>query len=99
MSLTSGRIILPLLTAVLAGAQERFQVYTTDNGLPHNTVLAVHQTRDGYLWFTTYRGLVRFDGVQFQVFDASNTPGIRGVNFAASSLMEDSSGALWAGTW
>ena len=99
MSFTAGRIILPLLTAVLAGAQERFQVYTTDNGLPHNTVLAVHQARDGYLWFTTYRGLVRFDGVQFQVFDASNTPGIRGVNFATSSLMEDSYGALWAGTW
>ncbi len=100
MSGTVGGILLLLvLTAAHAGGQERFQVYTTDNGLPHNSVLAVRQARDGYLWFTTYRGLVRFDGVQFQVFDSSNTPAIRGVNFAAFSLMEDRTGALWAGTW
>ena len=32
------------------------------------------QTRDGYLWFTTFDGLVRFDGVRFTVFNKSNCP-------------------------
>src|SRR3954447_6495819 len=99
MSVTMRRIVLLVLGALLASGQERFQVYTTETGLPHNTVLAIHQARDGYLWFTTYRGLVRFDGVRFQVFDSSNAPAMRGTNFATFSLMEDRQGALWAGTW
>ena len=44
-------------------------------GLPQNTVSALLQTRDGYLWFTTLDGLVRYDGVRFTVFDKSNTKG------------------------
>jgi ligand-binding sensor domain-containing protein len=94
-------ILVPvlLLAAAFAGGQERFQSYTTDNGLPNNSVLAILPARDGYLWFTTYGGIVRFDGVRFQVFDESNTPAIHGTTFAAFSLFEDHQGALWAGSW
>jgi ligand-binding sensor domain-containing protein len=49
-------------------AQYRFDSWTTDNGLPHNWIRAIHQTRDGYLWLPTLDGLVRFDGVRFQGF-------------------------------
>src|SRR6202012_1169926 len=51
-----------------------YQSWQTDDGFPQNTVHAVLQTRDGYLWFATEAGLVRFDGVQFAVFDKGNTP-------------------------
>jgi len=54
-------------------AQYRIESWTIDNGLPQNTVRSIVQTRDGYLWFTTYDGLVRFDGINFRVFDKSNT--------------------------
>jgi len=50
------------------------QNWTVDDGLPQNSVLGITQTPDGYLWFATYNGLVRFDGVKFTVFDTSNTP-------------------------
>src|SRR5689334_3820515 len=94
------RLILWLvLTSGIATGQERLQFYTTDNGLPSNAVLAILQSRDGYLWMTTRGGLVRFDGVRFQVFDESNTPAIHSANFAAFSLMEDRQGAIWAGSW
>jgi DNA-binding NarL/FixJ family response regulator len=93
------RTVLLFLVAASANAQVRFQTYTTDNGLPHNSVLAIRQAKDGYVWFTTYRGLVRFDGAHFQVFDSSNTPAIRLTNFATFSLTEDRHGALWAGAW
>ena len=36
------------------------------DGLPHNMVYAVVQTRDGYLWVGTREGLARFDGQQFE---------------------------------
>lgn len=46
------------------------QVWTTENGLPQNTVLAVAQNADGFLWLRTEEGVVRFDGVEFRSFNA-----------------------------
>src|SRR5262252_6286831 len=46
-------------------------------GLPQNSVLAILQTRDGYLWVGTQEGLVRFNGVQFTVFDKANQKAIK----------------------
>jgi signal transduction histidine kinase/ligand-binding sensor domain-containing protein len=77
-------------------AQYRFDTWTTEQGLPQATVLAITQTRDGYLWLGTYNGLARFDGVRFTIFDKRNTPGMS-VN-DCFSLYEDSAGALWIGT-
>ncbi|HJZ79054.1 MAG TPA: two-component regulator propeller domain-containing protein [Pyrinomonadaceae bacterium] len=79
-----------------AFAQYRIDHWTTDNGLPQNTVQAIVQTRDGYLWLTTFDGLARFDGVRFTVFDKNNTKGLTSNRFTA--LYEDKDGALWAGT-
>lgn len=79
--------------------EKSLQFYTTENGLPNESILAMLQARDGYLWFTTYGGLVRFDGVRFQVFDRSNTPAIYGTTYAIFSLMEDREGGIWAGSW
>jgi signal transduction histidine kinase/ligand-binding sensor domain-containing protein len=77
-------------------AQYRFDHWTTDNGLPQNSVRDIVQTRDGYLWFTTFDGLVRFDGVRFTVFNKSNSPGLISNRFV--DLFEDRRGDLWATT-
>src|ERR1051325_2468815 len=77
-------------------AQYRFDHWTADNGLPQNGVYAITQTRDGYLWFTTLDGLVRFDGVRFTVFDKSNTPGLTTNRFL--SLFADTDDTLWLGS-
>ena len=95
-SLTAAALLCLWTTAVFA--QNRpYQVdhWTTDNGLPQNTVRAIVQTRDGYLWLTTFDGLARFDGVHFTVFNKSNTPAITNNRFIA--LHEDRDGTLWAG--
>ncbi len=80
----------------LSWGQYRFDQWTADNGLPQNSVYAIQQTRDGYLWLATVDGLVRFDGVNFTVFNRSNSPGITNNRFI--SLFEDINGDLWAGT-
>src|ERR1700687_1417768 len=97
------RQIMLLLYALLyawvvapAQAQYRFSSWTTDNGLPQNTVYDIRQTRDGYLWLTTFDGLVRFDGVRFTVFNKGNTPGLSSNRFLR--LYEDARGDLWAGS-
>lgn len=79
-------------------ADYHFDSWTTDNGLPSNSIRALVQTRDGYLWLTTGNGLVRFDGVRFRVFDSGNTPGLISNRYTAFALREDNRGTLWAGT-
>ena len=76
--------------------QWRFENWTTDNGLPQNGVRKIVQTPDGYLWFTTFDGLVRFDGVRFTTFGKGNTEGIYNSRFA--SLFCDKEGTLYAST-
>ncbi len=70
--------------------------WQSNRGLPQNAVNAVAQGPEGYLWCATQEGLVRFDGVQFTVFNKWNTPAITNNNIRA--LCFDRSGTLWAGT-
>lgn len=64
--------------------------------LPQGSVLCITQTQDGYLWFGTYEGLVRFDGVRFVVFNKQNTPAIQSNRIV--SVYEDHQRRLWIGT-
>ncbi len=77
-------------------AQYRFDSFTTDNGLPQNGVRDIAQTPDGYLWFTTFDGLVRYDGAKFVFFDKNNSPGISSNRFFLLHVEPD--GTLFAGT-
>jgi ligand-binding sensor domain-containing protein/signal transduction histidine kinase len=70
--------------------------WQTGDGLPHNLVQAIAQTRDGYLWVGTLEGLARFDGMNFTTFDAKNTPEIK--NSSITALCADQQGTLWIGT-
>src|SRR6476660_7997484 len=70
--------------------------WDAEDGLQGNSVIAMTQTRDGYLWLGTLYGLVRFDGIRFTVFDENNTPGLNSSRIV--SLFEDSHGYLWIGT-
>jgi len=72
------------------------QMWQTEDGLPHDSITAIVQTRDGYIWLGTGGGLAFFDGVHFTVFDKRNTPEIK--NDEITALFEDSQGNLWIGT-
>lgn len=84
-----------LTAACFAAPNFTVQQWEAEHGLPQNTVTAVVQTRDGYLWLGTYSGLSRFDGVRFTVFDDSNTPGL--ASSRVTSLFEARDGTLWIG--
>jgi len=80
-----------------AVTQYNLKYWQAEQGLPQNTVMAIIQTRDGYLWCGTEEGLCRFDGVRFTVFNKGNSPGF--VHNYVTSLYEDRDGVLWIGTW
>src|SRR3954467_5309977 len=105
VSLRTGTVLFALvLTALPACALDSSkplaaysrQSWQTGNGLPQNSVHAILQTRDGYIWLATEGGLVRFDGLRFRVYDAQNTAELR--SSTVRSLLGDREGALWIGT-
>lgn len=67
-----------------------------ENGLPQNTVQAIEQTRDGFVWLGTEVGLVRFDGNGFVVFDQNSKPALPGNDVRC--LFEARDGTFWIGT-
>ena len=81
-----------LTLALITNAQYRIDTWTTNDGLPQNSVTGLTQTRDGYIWFTTNDGLVRFDGARFKVFNKSNPPELTTHRLVAA--FEDKSGRL-----
>jgi diguanylate cyclase (GGDEF)-like protein len=45
------------------------ETWTTREGLPHNLVVDIAQTPEGYLWFATWEGAVRYSGREFTLYD------------------------------
>lgn len=73
------------------------EAWTEKDGLPVSTVRIIKQTSDGYLWLGTEEGVLRFDGIKFDLYNQANTPEIS--NNQISAMFEDSSQRLWIGTY
>ncbi|MFC4727861.1 diguanylate cyclase [Coralloluteibacterium thermophilus] len=91
--------LVPGLATAAAPAAPPLRDYVVDRwtsreGLPHNSVRALAQTPDGYLWFATWEGLVRYDGLDFTVFDRSTADPALPDN-GVGALYVDPAGALW----
>src|SRR5947209_15507284 len=71
------------------------QSWRTESGLPEGSVTALAKAAGGYLWIGTEEGLVRFDGLQFTVFDTRRT-GLQSNQITA--LLFDHQQNLWIGT-
>jgi diguanylate cyclase (GGDEF)-like protein len=69
---------------------------TVKNGLPQNSVGAVTQTSDGYIWFGTEEGVGRYDGLRITTFDTAHHRTLKD-NFI-KSLAPGREGSLWVGT-
>jgi ligand-binding sensor domain-containing protein len=76
--------------------QYALDAWDTRDGLPNDSVIALAQTREGYLWVGTVEGLGRFDGQGFTRFDSSMPDSLRASYVRA--LLVDREGALWIGT-
>ena len=71
------------------------RIWQSDDGLPHNSVWAIAQGVDGYLWVGTQQGLVRFDGLHFVTIDEPAPPELKRGWITALCVTRD--GSLWVG--
>ncbi len=101
-------LCMSLLFHVFCPAQDslrlRFNHYASEDykivkGLSQNSVNCMLQDSKGFMWFGTWDGLNRFDGLNFVIY----LPGIKENkqnlgNQTIRSLFEDDEGNLWVGT-
>lgn len=76
-------------------SQFAIEVWTTERGLPQNSITALLQTRAGYIWASTYNGIAQFDGDRFRIFDSASVAGLP--NSRITTLFEAANGDLWIG--
>ncbi|SNY57667.1 diguanylate cyclase (GGDEF) domain-containing protein [Arsukibacterium tuosuense] len=77
--LLSGLLVTPVIATTndIVSLDNYFsESWSTVDGLPHNTVNAIAQTPDGYLWFATWEGVARFNGRRFDIFERSAVTGL-----------------------
>lgn len=85
-----------LLDAAMMGARaERYPVrlFTSADGLPVDSTVDAVLDRDGYLWSSSGGYLIRFDGVEFELFGSD-----RGLAARPQALAQSAEGVLWIGT-
>ena len=56
------------VTPCLAQSNSHQVKYDEDDGVPSRHVTQLLQDRDGFMWFSTWNGLCRFDGYEFHSF-------------------------------
>ena len=72
-----------------------WQQYTIQDGLPDMKIECIYEDSQGILWIGTHdRGVVRYDGREFETFTRQDGLSGDGV----FSIIEDESGTLWFGT-
>lgn len=95
-------MILLLLSLLLQPPQDldewRFRSYTSDDGLAHETVLAVHRDRRGFVWIGTMGGLFRYDGRRFDTFLSDPDDSLSLSDSFIHGIHEDADGMLWIST-
>lgn len=76
----------------------RFQRLALDQGLSQETVTAIFQDSQGYMWFGTQEGLNRYDGYQFSVYSHDDRVKQSLSNDWIMSIAETADQRLWIGT-
>ena len=79
--------ILPLFAQPV-----RFRNFSTDDGLPDNSIRAILQDSNGLIWLCTREGICMYDGLHFKQLEDPSCDILDGL---AMSLCEDAQHRLW----
>ncbi len=72
--------------------------YSVDDGLPNNVVNCSLKDKDGFLWFGTWYGLCRFDGVKFRTYNKLEDEESALPPRKIQRIVEDKNGYIWVKT-
>ena len=72
-----------------------FEHYSLDNGLPQNTVMDILQDKKGFMWFSTWNGISKFDGYAFTNYGTKPGDSYYIKNNRIDKIYEDKYGYIW----
>jgi len=97
MKLTIINTILFLFATLNISAQPKcyFEHYGPENGLPQHSVMDMLQDKKGFMWFSTWNGLCKFDGYNFHTYriDLGDSYYMRSNRI--DHIYEDKYGYIW----
>lgn len=88
-----GQVVPEVRVLSLGGESFVARRWTARTGLPINQVTGLQKGEDGYLWLSTLDGLVRFDGMQFTLFNKAGAPDLPTARFYG--LLGEANGSFW----
>lgn len=92
-------LILPVVFTLKAQPDAYFVHYGPEDGLPQHTVTDILQDRSGFMWFSTWDGLSRFDGYTFATYRLPGNSNIASQSSRIDHLFEDRYRNIWALTY
>ena len=69
--------------------------YSTENGLPSNAISAITCDDYGYVWISTWNGMVRYDGYDFYTYKTGIASGIKGMHNRITTATIDQRQNVW----
>ena len=92
-------LIILVYTIPLFSQGIRFVSITQDDGLPDRNVIAFAQDQEGFMWFGTFDGIIRYDGVNFTQFTHDPADSNSLSHALVTDLIVDHNNMLWVGTF
>jgi signal transduction histidine kinase/ligand-binding sensor domain-containing protein/HPt (histidine-containing phosphotransfer) domain-containing protein len=86
------------VTAASPARSLRFEQLTVEQGLPQESVLAMVQDQQGFMWFGSQDGLSRYDGYRITTFRSTPSDPTSLADNWVRVLYLDQDGQLWVGT-
>lgn len=89
--------ILGLLSCVNTYGQLKCYIehYGTDDGLPQHTIMSILQDNKGFMWFSTWNGLSKFDGYNFYSYRIQSGDPYHMRSNRIDFITEDKYGYIW----
>ena len=87
---------VPVGNSLTSAAQYTKRLWRVQDGLPEDTVQALTESTDGYLWVGTSGGVARFDGSEFMALSSQSTPKLPATSIFCLLVARD--GSLWLGS-
>ncbi len=81
-------------TVLKQGITFGHETWSIEDGLPLSHLNGLAFAQDGYLWLSSFDGLIRFDGVRFSVFNTATNPELPTNRFGP--IFEAPDGSLWS---
>lgn len=72
--------------------------WDTEKGMPSDASVNLIQSEKGYIWVATYKGIARFDGANFTVYDLNKSAELSNASVQIQSIVQGANEVIWFAT-